>query len=132
MDIEDAKPGARIIERHKQATAKTVVKRSSSRGEDQIVVEGDNGRTSRINVKNIKRYNLLAAAPADPEQIVVLSRDKTHGQSGRTFAVMIGNGRNAQSTDVAKEATRFYRKDAQDLLDSGRWYGLNPALEPVS
>jgi len=59
MRIEDAGPGARIIERHNQATPKTVVAwENDGFGKTLVVVENDAGRRTKIKAKNIRRYDV--------------------------------------------------------------------------
>lgn len=60
MDIMDAKPGVRIIERHKSATPRTVVSwENDGFGKTLVVVKNDEGRTSKIKAKNIRRYDIV-------------------------------------------------------------------------
>lgn len=58
MNILDAKPGARIIERHKQATPKTVIEWEVS-DKLRLIVENDDGRRTKISAANILRYDVI-------------------------------------------------------------------------
>jgi hypothetical protein len=58
MEIEQATPGTRIIERHAEATPKTVVSwENDGLGNTKVRVRGDSGRVTRIAAKNLGRYD---------------------------------------------------------------------------
>lgn len=123
MDIKDAVPEARIIERHKGATPKTVIAREGN----CVRVRNDAGRETSITEKTLKRYNLLEA----PEPtVVVISRNQTHGRAGRVYVIQSGLPVFGD-VDNKNAATVYLRRLAQELLDRGRWHGLDPRLEPA-
>lgn len=60
MKLHQARPGARIIERHANATPKTVVSwENDGFGKTKVRVRSDRGRITHIAAKNISRYDLI-------------------------------------------------------------------------
>lgn len=61
MNIEQALPGTRIIERHVTAHPRTVVERETDHLglTGTIIVVNDNGRRSKIKAKSLPRYDIV-------------------------------------------------------------------------
>lgn len=63
---------------------------------------------------------------------VLITRDSAEARiPGRVYIVAVDIGRAYSSTQDRAQATRFDRKDAEDLIDH-HWRGLNPAIEEAS
>jgi hypothetical protein len=60
MRVDEARPGIRIIERHKSATPRTIVSlENDGFGKTLVVVKNDQGRRTTIKAKNLSRYNII-------------------------------------------------------------------------